>query len=124
MSESKNYNGSCFCGDVKFSLSNKPEVMAYCHCNSCRKWSAGSVSSFTLWKPENLHITQGADNIAEFNKNPETNNKEIVSQRKWCKSCGGHLFTEQEIFRGETGGRCPSQSKGSRDPGRGSRKSP
>jgi len=94
MGDTEKYKGACFCGDVQFTLSSKPEAMAYCHCNSCRKWSAGPVSAFTLWKPENLQITKGADNIAGFDKNPETNNAEIVSQRKWCKSCGGHLFTE------------------------------
>jgi hypothetical protein len=31
-------------------------------------------------------ITRGADNIGTFNKTPR-------SQRKWCKTCGGHLFT-------------------------------
>ncbi|MFT4437555.1 hypothetical protein [Caballeronia sp. 15715] len=52
-----------------------------------RHWSAGPVNAFTLWKPEAVHVTQGADNIGTCNKTPH-------SYRKWCKSCGGHLFTE------------------------------
>lgn len=31
--------------------------MGYCHCESCRHWSAGPVNAFTLWKPEALQIT-------------------------------------------------------------------
>ena len=34
-----------------------------------------------------LDITQGADNIGTYNKTPH-------SYRKWCRTCGGHLFTE------------------------------
>ena len=94
MSKENSYQGSCFCGDVKFTLLGNPEAMAYCHCDSCRKWSAGPVSAFTLWKPKTVKITQGLDNIAGFDKNPLTNDKTVVSNRVWCKSCGGHVYTD------------------------------
>jgi len=88
------YQGRCFCGDVQFTLRGEPEAMAYCHCDSCRHWSAGPVSAFTLWTPETVEITQGKNNIAVFDKNPDTDNETIVSKRTWCKSCGGHIYTE------------------------------
>ena len=94
MNQSKEYEGSCFCGAVKFKLSGKPEAMAYCHCDSSRQWSAGQVSAFTLWIPEAMRITQGEKNIASYDKNPLTDNEDIVSKRQWCKSCGGHLRTD------------------------------
>jgi hypothetical protein len=78
---------SCFCGAVKFTVSGDPEVMGYCHCNSCRHWSAGPVNAFTLWKPDAVKVTQGADRIRSFRKT-------TASNRKWCADCGGHLFTE------------------------------
>jgi len=81
------YKGSCFCGAVQFTVSGEPAAMGYCHCESCRTWSAGPVNAFTLWKPESLKISKGADNIGKYNKTPR-------SGRQWCKSCGGHLFTE------------------------------
>src|SRR2546426_763056 len=61
--------------------------MVYCHGSSCRRWSAGPVNAFTLWNPQNVRITRGADNIGTYNKSP-------MSYRKWCKTCGGHIFTE------------------------------
>ena len=94
MSKDTKHQASCFCGAVKFSLVGEPEVMAYCHCDSCRKWSAGPVSAFSLWKPEQIKITQGEDNIAGYDKNPLSDVDEVVSIRKWCKKCGGHLFTD------------------------------
>lgn len=87
MSNDKSYNGSCFCGEVRFTVKGEPEAMGYCHCESCRHWSAGPVNAFTLWKPEALEVTQGADKIGTYNKTP-------ASYRKWCMSCGGHIFTE------------------------------
>ena len=82
----KTYDGACFCGAVQFTVSGDPVAMGYCHCDSCRKWSAGPVNAFTLWKPEAVRVTRGADLIGEYHKTPR-------SHRQWCKSCGGHLFT-------------------------------
>jgi hypothetical protein len=79
--------GRCFCGEVQFEVSGQPAAMGYCHCESCRTWSAGPVNAFSLWNPESLRITKGAQSIAGFAKNPQ-------SHRKWCTKCGGHLFTE------------------------------
>jgi len=94
MNKQSNYKGSCFCGDVQFTLNGEPEVMAYCHCDSCRHWSAGPVSAFTLWKPDTIQITKGIDNIEAFDKNPGTSDETLYSNRMWCKTCGGHLYTD------------------------------
>ena len=83
----KTYQGRCFCGAVQLKVTGEPVAMGYCHCESCRSWSAGPVNAFTLWNPEAVEVTRGADNIGTFNKTPN-------SYRKWCKTCGGHLFTE------------------------------
>lgn len=87
MSDEQTYAGRCFCGAVQFTVTGEPAAMGYCHCESCRHWSAGPVNAFTLWKPEALRITQGADTIGTYNKTP-------ASLRKWCTSCGGHVFAE------------------------------
>ena len=81
------YSGSCFCGAVQFELAGEPAAMGYCHCASCRQWSAGPVNAFTLWKPDAVHITRGAENLGTYNKT-------AGSARKWCKLCGGHVLTE------------------------------
>ena len=45
------------------------------------------MNAFSLWKPESVAVTRGADRIGTFAK---TDN----SHRKWCKECGGHLMTD------------------------------
>ena len=98
MNNNSAYTAHCFCGEVEFSLSGTPEVMAYCHCDSCRKWSASPVSGFTLWKPEKIKITKGKESINGFTGNPISGTNEIVSNRVWCKNCGGHLYTDHPVM--------------------------
>lgn len=94
MSLSQDYKGSCFCGAVEFSLRGAPAAMAYCHCSSCRHWSAGPVNAFTLWQPEDFKITKGADYIGAYDKTAATKNEAGMSNRQWCKTCGGHVYID------------------------------
>ena len=80
------YEGQCFCGAVTIEVTGEPEGAGYCHCASCRSWSAGPVNAFTLWKPEAVKVTQGEDQIGEYHQNER-------SYRQWCTACGGHLLT-------------------------------
>lgn len=85
--EETEYVGSCFCGAVELKVTGKPAAMGYCHCQSCRKWSAGPVNAFTLWPPSAVRVTRGVAHVASFKKTEK-------SVRKWCNACGGHLLTE------------------------------
>jgi hypothetical protein len=86
MEKKGSYLGSCFCGAVNFTVTGSPVNMGYCHCDSCRSWAAAPVNAFTLWKPDALEITGGEDRIGTYHKTER-------SYRKWCKSCGGHIYT-------------------------------
>jgi hypothetical protein len=77
--------GACFCGAVTIETSGAPEAMGYCHCASCRSWSAGPVNAFTLWKPEAVRVTAGAEYLATFARTPMT-------ERQFCSRCGGHIM--------------------------------
>jgi hypothetical protein len=85
------YQGACFCGAVHFEVSGAPAAMGYCHCESCRSWSAAPVNAFTLWQPDAVRVTKGAERIGSFSKTPK-------SVRKYCRSCGGHVFTEHPLW--------------------------
>jgi hypothetical protein len=91
MSDSKTYTGSCFCGAVQIEVSGAPAAMGYCHCESCRQWSAAPLNGFTLWARDAVKVTRGADNIGTYNKTEK-------SYRKWCKTCGGHVMTDHPGF--------------------------
>ena len=81
------HTGACFCGAVEIEVSGAPAAMGYCHCSSCRSWSAGPVNAFTLWKPANVTVTRGAEFVGHFKKTD-------LSDRQFCTKCGGHIMTD------------------------------
>jgi hypothetical protein len=88
---SQTYTGSCFCGAVEIAVTGTPEAAGYCHCASCRSWSASPVNAFSLWKPEAVKVTKGERNIGVYHKTEK-------SYRNFCKTCGGHLLTDHPMW--------------------------
>ena len=82
----KTYQGACFCGAIQIQAQGEPAAMGYCHCDSCRSWSAGPVNAFSLWQPDAVKIMAGGEHLATFSKTP-------FSERQYCSKCGGHVMT-------------------------------
>jgi len=80
------HKGACFCGTVQIEVTGEPEAMGYCHCRSCRSWSAAPVNAFSLWKRQAVRVVAGAETLATFKKTP-------MSERQYCAKCGGHVMS-------------------------------
>ena len=86
MNADTTHAGACFCGAVQFELTGTPNVMGYCHCTDCAGWAGAPINAFSLWAPDSVRVTRGAEQIGTFAKTPG-------SQRQFCTRCGGHLMT-------------------------------
>ena len=43
------------------------------------------MNAFTLWKPDAVRVTSGAEHVATYTKTS-------FSERTYCAKCGGHLM--------------------------------
>jgi len=75
-------NGSCLCGTVKFSVSDKASNMTHCHCSMCRKIH-GSLFA-TYYTSSELTITAGEEAVQAYESSPGFT-------RTFCKQCGSTL---------------------------------
>ena len=80
------YPGACFCGAVTLECSGEPLAMGYCHCRSCRSWSAGPVSAWTIWLEHQVTVTGGQAHLGTFARTDGVD-------RQFCKLCGGIVMT-------------------------------
>ena len=81
------HSGSCPCGSVVVRVSGAPIEMGYCHCEACRSYSGAPVSTFLLWKADQVEVTKGAELLGGFQSSE-------FSNRRFCTKCGAGIMTE------------------------------
>src|SRR5690349_1779223 len=82
MASTLDVSGHCLCGAVKFKAAVAKRDVDICHCDMCRRWSAGPY----IGLPHDGAVAfEGADNIATY-KSSEW------AERAFCKVCGSSLY--------------------------------
>ena len=85
--------GSCCCGEVRFSISEKPKFMATCHCSRCRKLG---TSTFAMVNAKGFDFISGRERVVEYRPDPP-----FKYRRCFCGECGtslGEILSEDEMF--------------------------
>ena len=80
------YQGTCFCGAVEIEATGQPNAMGYCHCRSCRSWSARTGERVHPVGARGSDGDKGRQHVATYHKTE-------LSHRQFCRLCGGHLMT-------------------------------
>ena len=76
--------GACLCGTVRFELTGAFEVVNYCHCSRCRRWTGSAFATVAHARLSDFRYVAGEDCIQTFV--PEGWN------RRWfCRNCGSPL---------------------------------
>ena len=87
-----NLNGHCSCGEVKFNVSGKPILRAFCHCTICQAYNNAPYADITLFRSSDVVMPQKRS--VEFNsyKFPP------IVQRGKCVSCGKAAVEYLNVF--------------------------
>ena len=88
--------GSCHCGDVRFSLeSPHPYPFNLCYCSICRKTAgAGGFAINLSGQAETLKI-EGEENIRTYRARMKASDggvEESSAERRFCGTCGSPLW--------------------------------
>ncbi len=78
-------HGSCLCGGVRFEVSEAPDKLRYCHCESCKKLSGGDATVNARFPSSAIRILEGEDLLQTYQP-PEG------SAKTFCLACGSNLF--------------------------------
>lgn len=82
MSDLKTAKGACLCGSIRLSTNSLNSNLGVCHCNMCRKWSAGPF----------MTVDCGTDLKIEGQENLGIYNSSEWAERAFCKKCGTSLY--------------------------------
>ena len=78
------FQGSCLCGAVKYSIDVDIDNPGICHCTMCQKQHGAPFGVYSAVKWEDFTVTEGEDQIEGYRSS------EIVT-RTFCKTCGSTL---------------------------------
>ncbi|MBO6676834.1 MAG: GFA family protein [Rhizobiales bacterium] len=81
MADSRPVTGRCLCGAVRFSAESSTYEVAACHCDMCRRWSAGPFMELSC---QNVRF-EGEDSISRIRSSD-------WAERGFCNKCGSNLF--------------------------------
>jgi hypothetical protein len=84
--------GSCLCGDVRFSVDGPAKWTSYCHCRSCRRQTGAPVAAYAGFETSKVRFT--ARQPATFASSPGV-------RRGFCPRCGSTLTYEGERWPNE-----------------------
>jgi hypothetical protein len=77
-----NLNGSCLCGDVRYSVEERFEAFYLCHCEQCRKVTGSAFASNILTSADNIEWLSGEDKIVNYQ------DKTRDFSKAFCGICG------------------------------------
>lgn len=78
-------NGSCLCGEVRFTVVNDFKQFHLCHCQQCRKITGSAHASNLFTSLESIEWTAGQELVKTFD-HPENNFRKV-----FCRECGSGL---------------------------------
>ncbi|WP_419903226.1 GFA family protein [Kiloniella sp.] len=83
--------GGCHCGAIRYTVTQTPEYVAVCHCESCRKTTGAPAVVYAVYPDSCVQFLQGSRKVYE--SSPDIN-------RTFCGDCGTPLSYEAE-WQGE-----------------------
>lgn len=82
--------GGCLCGAVRYEIAAEPMASRVCWCRVCQAFGAGSATVNVCF-PSNALRVQGEPR--DYVSVADSGN---VMHRRFCPTCGVHLFSEAE----------------------------
>jgi hypothetical protein len=77
--------GSCWCGGVRFEVSDPFINLNFCHCTSCKRISGGVGTANGRARTEWIDVTRGRELLTTYAPDEGT-------KKTFCSVCGANLF--------------------------------
>ena len=85
--------GRCLCGHYRFRIDDHPLWVAYCHCESCRRFNAAPTAAYVGCQADSVHFEPTLP--PAFASSPGV-------RRSYCEYCSTPLAYAAEFFPNET----------------------
>lgn len=84
------YNGSCLCGAVTFTITDKIKDIIYCHCSLCRKAQGSAFAT-------NANVTKNGFNFLSGENNLTAYSLDSNQTKYFCTTCGSPIMSKNTL---------------------------
>ncbi|MEP2784402.1 MAG: GFA family protein [Pseudoruegeria sp.] len=81
--------GRCYCGALSVSARALPDVVTYCHCNTCRRLSGAPVSVFAAFAEDAVAVSP----VSGLSKRMFG-----TVERAFCTECGTQIYATYDYL--------------------------
>jgi hypothetical protein len=85
-----NITGGCLCGAVRYASTADPIMVRACWCRVCQYFASGNATVNVVFPKPSLTLT------GELHDYASTADSGSAMHRRFCPSCGVHVFSESE----------------------------
>ena len=83
------HDGGCYCGALRYRITEAPRLKAQCHCRACSHVSGGGANYFMLIPQSGFAWTRGTP------KTYTRPDKANAVTRSFCPDCGTHMTSDR-----------------------------
>lgn len=91
MTEARQRQATCHCGQLKVRLSGDPVLVSSCHCLACQRRTGALFGSTSFFKRSQLLAVEGEH--LSFRRQADSGNFLVFH---FCPTCGSNVFWESE----------------------------
>ncbi len=91
MTEAKQREAACSCGQLKIKVSGDPQIVSSCHCLACQRRTGAVFGSTSFWRKTQVVLTEGE--ARSFRRQADSGNWLTF---QFCPNCGSTVFWENE----------------------------
>ena len=85
--KSKDVEGGCFCGAIRYAATGNEAYVAFCHCEDCRNSTGALASAYIVYEESQVQFVKGKRKVFE---------SEPGIHRTFCSDCGTPISYEAE----------------------------
>lgn len=82
--------GRCYCGAVRYSFPQPPVTVRACWCRDCQYLASGNATVNAIF------MAEGFEASGPLGDYVSTADSGSVMHRRFCATCGTHMFSEAE----------------------------
>ena len=89
MTNTREQDGGCQCGAIRYRLTGPSKMLYACHCSDCQKQSASAFGLSLIMDPGEIEFTRGEERLKTWDTRGDDG---VIKRCAFCPECGTRIY--------------------------------